>query len=132
MASCSRRAACTVGQTTLAPTAPTALAAASSWCSNSCHRINSVLLVLLHCQYTLLVQLVNLFHPLTTLWIVCCLSPGFILSSLFGPSLSSFPDSLLDLLFFSHSRNSLFSDLAQYLLFSQFLIYFYSHNCDIS
>ena len=80
----------------------------------------------------LLVQLVNLFHPLTTLWIVCCLSPGFILSSLFGPSLSSFPDSLLDLLFFSHSRNSLFSDLAQFLLFSQFLIYFYSHNCDIS
>ena len=58
-----------------------------------------------------LVQLVNLFHLLTTLWIACCscLSTCFILSSLFHPSLSSSSlDSLLDLLFFVHSRSYLF------------------------
>ena len=40
VANCSLRAVCTVGITTLAPTAPTK-AATSSWCWNSCHRINS-------------------------------------------------------------------------------------------
>ena len=123
---CSPRAACTAGPTTTpAPTAP-ATPAASSWCWLE------FTLLLLQCRSSLWFSLSQSLSPVDNC-VDHLLSIQLLhLIFLMCLPLSSYFDSLFDLLVFFHSHKCLFYRSRTILTFLTILDFYSSHNCDIS